>query len=140
MSSSITISNSTRANRTSGRAETVAFAGTGAYEELLVIDVSGVGGNFVRISGTVATSALTGLKVTSTQIAGETHVDYLVDGDLDTPSNVLPWTSKTSAGASLAATPAGSTFSFLLDVRGLDAIALHVKSAGAGSVAFKVSA
>lgn len=117
-------------------ATTEAFTGSGSYEEVLVLNVGGL--EHIRIRGTVAGTALTGLKISSNIVPGQTHRDYLTDADFDTPFNMMPWCSKTSGGSSLYQTGVGETFEFILDTRGLRELKLYVKSSGAGSVALQV--
>ncbi len=115
-----------------------AFTGNGTFQQLLLIrvrDIESPTGK-IRIRGTVAGSALTGLKVTKQITGGQAHSDYFIDADLDTPMNVLPWTSK--VGTSLYLTPAGSAFEFVVDAIGLNEIGVSVKSAGSGTVTFEV--
>ena len=127
-------------NRSTSISKSIAFSGTGSYEDLLLIDVSELGSEKVRVRGTVSTSALTGLKVTKSVVSGGTHSDYLVDADLDTAFGMMPWTSKTASGTSLYLTPAGSAFEFLLDVSGLSEIKVQVKASAGGSIAFEIAA
>ena len=109
------------------------YNSTGVAQEVWSLKI-GADKNKVRIAVTPIVGALTGLKITKSMAAGAAHSDYITDSNLDSPFNMMPWSSKTSAGPSLYLTPVGTRAEILLDVTALAEISVWVTGASTGTV------
>lgn len=121
-----------------GKSISESIAGTGSYESVLVFSCGDL--NSIRIRCAVAGASLTGLKVTSALTPGGSHSDFLVDADLDSANDKLPWTSKTASGVSPYLTAAGSSFELEVDVTSLAEFGLSFKAGAAATLTIEVSA
>ena len=113
-------------------AQTVSNAGT--YDLLLTAGDIPKDVETVVVTGVVSgVGPLTGFKMSTAAVSGGTHVDRLVDGDFDTPTEFL----RTST-FELYDTATGDAFQFEFDARGIGEFKLYGKSANGAAVAFEI--